>query len=249
MKRIFIIFIISSITVELSAQNRIYTSKVYSDSLRTKSIIVDDLIEGIKYFEFDINNRLTSTLTKEKEHYFGEEFFYPNRLHVASSVKYQKFIYKDSFLIIDEHSFYVNLINRDTVRESYYNVGVLKWVKTFENSQLKSFYHYNGYQNKEGPYLDYYSNGEVRLGGQFKNNLKVGKWQEFYQNGNVKSCGKYNGLYRMDTVKTNVFIGQDAFTTKAVWLKVGKWRYYNKESKLILVEKYNKYGTLIVKER
>ncbi|NJX16828.1 hypothetical protein [Tamlana crocina] len=44
----------------------------------------------------------------------------------------------------------------------------------------------------DGIETDYYSNGTIRLTGEFKNGLVIGEFKRYYQNGNLKEVSVYD---------------------------------------------------------
>ncbi len=68
---------------------------------------------------------------------------------------------------------------------------------------------------KEGEWLEYHKNGNLKFKGNYRDGKKEGEWLEYYENGNIKSKGYYKN-------------GQ----------KDGTWIFYRESGKLKKVRRY-----------
>lgn len=95
---------------------------------------------------------------------------------------------------------------------------------------------------RQGPWTDFYANGQKRYEGQFKNDYCVGEFKYYDEQGNLKATNTFDksgsrALNRSYSngkmIATGYYVNQK---------KEGEWRYFSKENgKLLLVEE-NKNG-------
>lgn len=76
--------------------------------------------------------------------------------------------------------------------------------------------------NETGPYLRYFSTGQVQEKGEFDGGNKTGEWLRRYRNSSIES----KGMYKNDK-------------------KVGEWLYYNSSGEKEATEQYDQSGNLI----
>lgn len=192
-----------------------------------------------------------------------------NKVIVTDSIHHWSvtFYYKKSIEIKD--GLYKLITNNLMTIGSYSNGKTSGVWKSYHNEKLFQISHFkNGKLN--GEYLEYVG-GEIIKKGTYKNDLRVGKWQ-YFNKGNLVAKGKYSGRFVLrksfntsfghgdnfifsdgDTITVfnntveydNFFIkyGIDLSLTK-IWLRKGKWEYFDKNKNRISLLKYNNKGIL-----
>ncbi|MBR4391015.1 MAG: toxin-antitoxin system YwqK family antitoxin [Bacteroidales bacterium] len=95
---------------------------------------------------------------------------------------------------------------------------------------------------RQGPWVDFYANGQKRYEGQFKNDQCVGEFRYYDEQGKLKATNSFDkgGTRALNKSFNNgVLVATGYYIDKK---KEGEWRYYSKDNgKLILVEE-NKDG-------
>lgn len=91
----------------------------------------------------------------------------------------------------------------------------------YSNGQYSSWQEYvNGVG--QGKWINYYENGNYKEIGYYNNNLVEGPITKYYENGNLKAEGTYKD-----------------------WrVKIGKWKYFDEDGKLVNVVDYGKKGSI-----
>jgi len=105
-----------------------------------------------------------------------------------------------------------------------YKVGT--WKEWYESGQLKSQEHYEE-GVLAGPHGDakyWWESGKPKAAGRYFGSLKDGKWICWHENGQKESEGEYQSSGRTP--------GEDK--------KVGEWKYWDEEGKLIRTEDHGK---------
>ena len=97
---------------------------------------------------------------------------------------------------------------------------------------------------KDGPYKEYYKNGQLKSEGQYKNRLRVGNWKSFYETGELSSVYSYHegkrdkvsksffkdGSIKSETKKINeVFIRKQFYESGNLFYERALSRGYYKE--------------------
>ena len=95
---------------------------------------------------------------------------------------------------------------------------------------------------RQGPWTDFYANGQKRYEGQFKNDFCVGEFKYYDEQGNLKATNTFD---KSGTRALNKSFSNGKLIATGYYVnqkKEGEWRYYSKENgKLLLVEE-NKEG-------
>lgn len=95
---------------------------------------------------------------------------------------------------------------------------------------------------RQGPWTDFYANGQKRYEGQFKNDFCVGEFKYYDEQGNLKATNTFD---KSGTRALNKSYSDGKLVATGYYVnqkKEGEWRYYSKENgKLLLVEE-NKEG-------
>ena len=79
-------------------------------------------------------------------------------------------------------------------------------------------------ENRDGPYVEYYENGQVRYTATFRDGQLVGAWTEYWDNGQVKLTGQAEGSTFPNSVTSP--------------RKAGTWTEYNRNGTPYLVVTY-----------
>jgi hypothetical protein len=85
-----------------------------------------------------------------------------------------------------------------------------------------------------GIYHEYYTNGNIKVKGIYKNKKRDGDWSYFYENGKLWSWGEYTEGVRNGG--SSVYYENGVLKMEGTYLnnkQVGLWKFYNKEGKLI----------------
>lgn len=131
------------------------------------------------------------------------------------------------------------VINLEVVTD-YYPDGSIKTVGTYENgipegirreydkngTIIKSYVFHSGQMTgegiikkdgkKQGSWISYYKDGNIKAKGIYYDNVKTGKWTYYYPNGQVEQTGKYTENGRPD----------------------GEWIWYYRSGKVLREENY-----------
>ncbi len=101
---------------------------------------------------------------------------------------------------------------------------------------------------RQGKWLDYHSNGQIRYTGQFKNNEPIGDFMYYSEDGTL--IAKNNYPKNSDIVENEVYSPKGNVVAKGNYVnkkKQGKWEYFSEnDGSLILVENYDN-GLLVGK--
>ena len=62
-----------------------------------------------------------------------------------------------------------------------------------------------GFSQKHGPVNRYYDNGQLKIAGFYRNNIKIGAWKKYYKNGQLSSTYTYTNKGRLTGVKKSYF--------------------------------------------
>ena len=88
----------------------------------------------------------------------------------------------------------------DTLIWENYNINGKregKWISYYENGQIKKEGNYmNGWYY--GSWNSYYENGQIESKENFSNQKREGKWISYYENGQIKTEGNYKYGKRKD---------------------------------------------------
>lgn len=91
---------------------------------------------------------------------------------------------------------------------------------------------------RQGPWMDFYANGQKRYEGQFKNDFCVGEFKYYDEQGKLKATNTFDKSGERALNKSyapnGTLIATGYYINKK---KEGEWRYFSKDNgKLILVE-------------
>ena len=96
---------------------------------------------------------------------------------------------------------------------------------------------------RQGKWVDYYSNGQIRYEGQFKNGNCQGEFKYYDEQGHLKATNNYdksgnralNKTYSPDgtLIATGYYLNQK---------KDGEWRYYSRENGVLILVEENLNG-------
>lgn len=95
---------------------------------------------------------------------------------------------------------------------------------------------------RQGPWTDFYANGQKRYEGQFKNDCCVGEFKYYDEQGNLKAI---NTFEKSGTRALNKSYSNGKLIATGYYVnqkKEGEWRYYSKESGKLLLVEGNKEG-------
>ena len=96
---------------------------------------------------------------------------------------------------------------------------------------------------RQGPWRDYYSNGQLRYEGQFKNDRCKGTFRYYDEQGNLKATNEFDKSGEKALNKTYAPNGRVVATGYYVnQKKEGEWKYYDKDSGQLLLVEDNKDG-------
>ena len=86
---------------------------------------------------------------------------------------------------------FMNIIDKIIEKESDPNKKDGPWVAYYPNGQLRA---QGTYKNGEldGPYISYYENGQLEEQGNYKDGKEVGLWVYYFENGQLRSEGIYS---------------------------------------------------------
>lgn len=123
---------------------------------------------GVLKIELDLKNRFTK--------------YYDPKGNISSEERE----YKDSSVSISYSNEIVGLITgrsvsypqkKELVSIDYY------YFKNGNVEKLESYISYDGIGGKDGKYVEYYENGNIKLSGQYERDRRVGLWKSFNENG------------------------------------------------------------------
>ena len=96
---------------------------------------------------------------------------------------------------------------------------------------------------RQGKWVDYYANGQLRYEGQFKNDRCQGEFKYYDEQGHLKATNTYdksgekalNKTYSPDgtLIATGYYLNQK---------KDGEWRYYSRENGVLILIEENRNG-------
>lgn len=165
---------------------------------------------------------------------------------------------------------YERILKNDviTLEKSYYEDGKTMYLdirdengktkteeRYYPNGKLagKTFYIDEEKQIKDGEYLRYYPNGNLKIAGNYKDGILVGEYKEYYSNGNLKSSINYDTLegttyYRDNKLKTKS-ISENNSNVNNIYSyytngKLKSKSYYDTNSEKIKNESYYLNGNL-----
>ena len=85
---------------------------------------------------------------------------------------------------------------------------------------------------KDGPYIEYYATGELKVSGEIKKGQRSGIWAGWYKDGQLKSEQTYRRGKREGSYKLWYENGQTKLVgTYKADKEVGIWKYYTPEGK------------------
>jgi antitoxin component YwqK of YwqJK toxin-antitoxin module len=153
---------------------------------------------------------------------------------------------------LNEISSYKNDTLEGPIKSFYYNSGQIREEYSYKNGVI------------DGKYLFYYQNGQIGASGTFTNSQKTGFWTYYFENGIVKSEGVHKDLIvleydrlvsdfkiqfavSLDQTKYEKLITKlkdyyfKEFNQKTLnyYGKIGKWKYYSEDGKLLKKENYS----------
>ena len=101
------------------------------------------------------------------------------------------------------------------------------WVEFYENGQLDFKGEYrNG--KREGPWVEFYENGQLSIKGEYRNGKQEGPWVEFYNDGFWRSKGGYRNGWKDGPWVTYNANGQlDSKGEYRSGKHEGRWVYYD----------------------
>ena len=96
---------------------------------------------------------------------------------------------------------------------------------------------------RQGPWMDFYSNGQKRYEGQFKNDFCVGEFKYYDEQGRLKATNTFdksgtralNKSYASNgtLIATGYYVNQK---------KEGEWRYFSKDNGVLILVEENRDG-------
>ena len=93
---------------------------------------------------------------------------------------------------------------------------------------------------RQGKWIDYHSNGQIRYQGQFKNNEPVGEFLYYSEDGSLFAKNKHLKNF---VTESEIYSPEGKVVAKGNYInkkKQDRWEYYSEEDgSLILVENYN----------
>ena len=96
---------------------------------------------------------------------------------------------------------------------------------------------------RQGKWVDYYANGQIRYDGQFKNNNCQGEFKYYDEQGNLKATNTYDKTGEKALNKTYAPNGTLIATGYYVnQKKNGEWRYYSRENGVLILVEENRNG-------
>lgn len=98
-------------------------------------------------------------------------------------------------------------------------------------------------QRRQGRWVDYYANGQLRYEGQFKNGKCQGEFKYYDEQGNLKATNTYDRSGDKALNKTYAPNGTMIATGYYVnQKKDGEWRYYSRENGVLILVEENRNG-------
>lgn len=100
------------------------------------------------------------------------------------------------------------------------------------------------YQNIDGKDViieekQYHDNGEFKMGGKFKNELREGEWKAYFSTGKIQSEGSFKNGKSNGSIKVYYPNGQIIYEGKyKEGEKTGHWKFYNEQGKLTQEKDY-----------
>ncbi len=173
----------------------------------------------------------------------------------------QKAYYKDGFRHGPYERYHLTGIKAE---ESYYYQGYMDSVSYFWDNvfgtKLKQEYYNKG--KKEGTWINFNQFGDTLSVYNYKNDKFNGSFRKYAENFKIedKTIFKSNPTYKLILDEYGFYIDGklDGIFKAGLYNKekhvegtykngqrIGEWKYYNKEDKIILIEKYNDDGTLL----
>lgn len=107
----------------------------------------------------------------------------------------------------------------------------------FAQNDLSEYNKTDSKQRRQGKWVDFYSNGQLRYEGTFKDNRCVGDFIYYDEQGHVKAVNSFDKTGKKALNKT--YSSDGVLVATGTYLdqkKDGEWRYYSDNGKLILVE-------------
>lgn len=96
---------------------------------------------------------------------------------------------------------------------------------------------------RQGKWVDYYANGQIRYEGQFKNNNCQGEFKYYDEQGNLKATNTYDKSGNKALNKT--YAPNGTLIATGYYLnqkKDGEWRYYSRENGALILVEENRSG-------
>jgi len=92
-------------------------------------------------------------------------------------------------------------------KATYYNVSSddkkgKQFVVSYYFSGKKALEYYRVKGKKAGKFVQFYTTGEVKTTGEFKDGFKEGMWKTYYENGKIRAKGKYSKGEKVGVWKT-----------------------------------------------
>jgi len=102
------------------------------------------------------------------------------------------------------------------VRREYSEDGIIKMAYIFSKGVIIGEGIMNEEGAKDGVWKEYFSNGNLRAEGKYKDGKRIGGWKFYHENGNLEQTGNYNDYGELD----------------------GTWRWYYTSGELLREESY-----------
>lgn len=96
---------------------------------------------------------------------------------------------------------------------------------------------------RQGKWVDYYANGQLRYEGQFKNNQCQGEFKYYDEQGHLKATNTYDKSGEKALNKT--YAPNGTMIATGYYLnqkKDGEWRYYSRENGALILVEENRNG-------
>lgn len=129
-------------------------------------------------------------------------------------------------------------------KTSFFIFFIMSFLLFLSSNDINAQNDYNKTDNlgrRQGKWVDYHENGQVRYKGQFKNNEPIGDFLYYSENGNLIAKNTY--LKKSQESVSEMYSENGQVIAKGNYLnkkKNGEWKYFSeKDGSLVLVEYYD----------
>ncbi|TPN87425.1 toxin-antitoxin system YwqK family antitoxin [Aquimarina algicola] len=97
------------------------------------------------------------------------------------------------------------------------------------------------------PKREFYSNGQIKEDGEYKNDKKEGTWREYHENGNLRASIPYSNGYRNGKMVVYHKNGEVSKKGKIIndTIPIGKWQWFYKNKQIKRVGVFDNNGNQI----